>query len=120
MTLQATINLDGQELIGFLQEHRIRVRYIPDPNGSDDPVFSIAEHSTDTGRSPKGFVDHVEGLARELNHEIARLEGLGMMKYQEKTINQLRLTISELMVVSSIALKEVHGVKEAGHVPLDR
>jgi|GEM_PF-5309526 len=115
MGIQASINLDGEELVEFLRKHRIRVRYIPDPKDSTNNILSIAEHSTDTSNSPKGFVDHVEGLARDLNHEIARLESLGCMAYQEQTIKKLREAISELVVVSNIALKEVHGVRSINH-----
>lgn len=110
MSIQATINLDGQELIEFLREHRIRVRFIPDPKDPANNVISIAEHSTDTSKSPKGFVDHVDGLARDLNRQITKLEGLGLMGYQTEPVKALREAISELLVVSSIAVKEVHGM----------
>lgn len=108
MSLQATINLDGPELMDFLREHRIRVRYVPDPKDPQSNVITIAEHSTDTGNSPKGFVDYVDGLARDLNRQIAQLEGMGLMAYQVKAAGQLREAISELLVVSSLAMKEIH------------
>ena len=119
MSMQATINLDGQELIQFLKEHRIRVRYIPDPKDPANNVVSIAEVSTDTSNSPKGFVDHVDGLARDLNRQITQLEGLGLMGYQQNAVSALREAVSELLVVSSIAEKEIHGTGSAKHVQMD-
>lgn len=115
MPLVATINLEGEELIEFLREHRIRVRSTPDAKDNDTNVLSIAEHSTDTSKSPKGFVDHVDGLARDMNHEITRLESMGVMKYQGPAVTRLREAISELIVVSSIALREVHGIRSEQH-----